>query len=166
MKSIILTVILSIMLINCTSDDNNDNQFVLDIGVEFNIKDRFGNDLLNNNTYNVDDMKLFYLINGDMEEVYNPSLDNPRNILLINEVTPFRIAIGTNASYNEFITEENGIKKGEHIAYLQLNENDTDTIKTEWVYKENAYFRNTKISYNGEDKTQEIDNNGYFVLTK
>lgn len=169
MKTIILILTISLMLVNCSSDDNNDNQFVLDNGIEFNIMDGFGNDMLNSNTYIIENMKLYYLVNGQiiLANEFDSQIGSHNGIMYINEITPTQLRVFSNSYYENFISEENGIKRGEHIAYLQLNENDTDTIKTEWEYKENSFFRNTKIWYNGEDKTQEItDNNGHFIITK
>lgn len=94
-------------------------------------------------------MKLFYLINNEIVEVFDSNMNLPRNIGLITESTPFQLVIATYVGEEGFTHEENGYKIGTTIAYLELNENDTDTIITEWASKE-YFFGNDKIWYNGE----------------
>jgi len=69
--------------------------------------------------------------------------------MLITETTPYRLRIFTPENINEFTSETDGIKYGTGIAYLKLTENDTDTIKTEWSYKEGKAFVINKVWYNG-----------------
>jgi len=160
------------MFTACTKDnDNNDNGYVLSVGVEFNLLDRQGNDLLNSNnenSYSAEDMKLFYLINGELvlAHKHQPDIGWHNGIMHISETTPYSLKVFTNSDFDNYTSEENGIKKGEHIAYLQLNETDTDTIKTQWE-SGNHYFVNRKVWYNGKEKSQEInENKGFFVMKK
>ncbi len=172
MKTIFLTLLISVMLISCTESKNDDNQFVIDVGVVFNILDNQGNDLLNpvtENSYLTENMELFYLINNEpiLVQEQNPDIGSHNGIMFINETSPYRLKIFTNIDFDTYISDINGVKKGEHIAYLQLNETDIDTIKTEWEYKKNHYFVNKKIWYNGVEKTQEIlENTGFFTIEK
>ena len=63
---------------------------------------------------------------------------------------------------DDFISEENGVLTGEHTAYLHLNVTDLDTIKTEWEYEENEYFKIKRLWYNGE----EFDPDHTFIIRK
>ena len=100
-------------------------------------------------------MKLYYLVNGEKIEVYDSNMAYPRNIGLITETTPYTLGITTYDGDEDLISEENGVKTGVSIAYLELNENVSDTIKTQWESKEGKYFVNRKVWYNGELKSVE-----------
>lgn len=127
----------------------------LDFAITCSYLNQNGEDLLNPSTQDFlsfDNMKLYYLIDGEMVEaqdsnsmVYNQSVLN-----LIKEVNPYVLMVFTyHQGTDGIISEEGGIKKGASTAYLILNEFDIDTIKTEWESGP-SYFINTYISYNGQ----------------
>lgn len=151
-KLVFLTI--SILIMSCSHEDNTEpNGFVKSVGVEFNILNQKGDDLLNPATSGylpLENMKLYYLINGKKIEVYDPNMAYPRNIGLIKETTPYRLGIGTYDGEDGLVNEENDIKTGIAIAYLELSEEITDTIKTEWESKVGKYFVNKRVWYNGE----------------
>jgi len=93
-------------------------------------------------------MKLYYDINGRTQEVYNPLMDSPRNISLITETSPHRLRVFTSSNRENITSDQDGIQKGESTAYLKLNDQITDTIRTEWEAGE-CYFVNRKLWYNG-----------------
>lgn len=135
------------------NDDVEKNGFVKSVGVEFNILNQDGDDMLNPATMDylpLENMKLYYLINGEKIEVYDSSMAYPRNIGLITETIPYRLGIATYDGEDGLISEVDGVKTGIAIAFLKLSEGITDTIKTEWESKEGKYFVNKKIWYNGE----------------
>ena len=147
MKKILF--ILIITFFGCSKNDKemNYNTFVLNNKVEVNILDKDGNDLLNSH-YSFEYMKLYYIIDNNKIEVLNEQLDNPRNLKLINNVNPYGLRIYTNDGLEEFIEEKDRVKYGESINLLELNGNETDTIKTEWISVKDKYFKVTKIWYN------------------
>ncbi|WP_242085481.1 hypothetical protein [Aestuariivivens sediminis] len=121
MKTLI-SIIALIALFNCSSDEGG--QFSLDVSFEFGIKDSEGNDLLNPenpNAFKESEIKLFYVINGNTEEVYDGNLDYPRHFLIYQYYDQYRIRVFLNHSETENIP----------VTYIQWNEMDTDTIKNE-----------------------------------
>lgn len=161
MKKLLIIAIATNLIIGCAKNDSPVNEYILNNAVEFNILNENGDDLLNKSTsgyFSVDKMKLFYLINGEKYEVYDENMALPRNIGLVTEVSPYRLGIATYSGEEGLTNEENGIKTGISIAYLELNEVVTDTIKTEWESKENKYFVVKKVWYNSElqESAEEI----------
>ncbi len=158
-----LFIIITLMIISCSNDDDNgsDQQFVLDNGFKIKVLNAQDEDLLNPETQGAldyNEMKLFYLIDGEKKEVFENTADQPRNLFLFNETMPYQLGVGTYDGIDNFSSKDNDIFSGEHTAYLQLSDTDTDTIKTSWESKKDLYFRIKKIWYNGKeyDKDQEI----------
>ncbi len=140
MKSIILTLLIMASILGCNSDD--EQQFNLDVGIEFSIKNSEGIDLLNPNnseSLNESEIKLFYLINGNVEEVFDPNMDSPRNFLIYKHESEYRIGISQNYSETEEFP----------ITYIQWNNQDTDTLKCEYA-RTNRSIRQQKIWLNDE----------------
>lgn len=151
LKTIVIPLITIVIAFSC-SKEKSIRGFVLETNVDFNVLNETGEDLLNPATpgyFPFEDMKLFYLINNERVEVFDPYMDLPSNIMLITETSPFRLRCFTYDGEEGFTHEENGVKIGTAIAFLEFNEYDTDTIITEWASKEN-YFVNKKVWYNGE----------------
>lgn len=152
MKNLIVLVIM-IIIMSCSKEKEEPSAFVLNVNVEFSVLNSKGDDLLNLETidyYPIDSMKLYYLINNEKVEVqdFDPQIGGG-GIFLITETNPHRISITTYAHGDEgLVNEEDGVKTGNSIAYLKLNNTDTDTIKTEWKAGDN-YFYNSKVWYNG-----------------
>jgi hypothetical protein len=154
MKKIIVLLAVFITM-SCTKEKNEPDSFVLNVNVEINFLNKAGNDLLNPLTssyLSLEGMQLYYLINDEIIEaqVYDPQIggDDNKGMMLITETTPYRLRIFTPENNDEFTSETDGIKYGTSITYLELTENDTDTIKTEWSYKEGKYFVIDKVWYN------------------
>ena len=155
MKTIMILTIVAALIVGCSDDDGEFiiHGFALISEVSFNILNEDGDDLLdsvNSGYYPVEEMKLYYLINGEKKEVYDANMYLPRNIGLSTEVTPYRLRVFTYDGRNCYISEEDGVRTGISIAYLELNKEETDTIKTEWESKEGWYFIVRKVWYNGE----------------
>lgn len=159
MKNLIRVVSLSLLIISCSSNDDEVNQSVIDVGIDFSLLNQEGEDMLNSETANYfSEMQLYYLINGEKIKVqdYNPQIGDHNGTMLITESSPYRLRCFTYCCGYEGITsDEDGIKRGVSIAYLELNKEVTDTIKTEWELKEGKYFVNRKVWYNGELKSVE-----------
>jgi len=149
---IIAIFLITIAIAYSCSKEPIDGPCIISVDVNFNILNQDGEDLLNPETpdyFPFEDMKLFYLINGEKVEVNDPNMDTPRNIMLITETSPYTLRCFTSDSDAGFTHEENGSKIGTSIAYLELNENDTDTVTTEWASKD-CSFSNDKVWYNDE----------------
>lgn len=150
MKQLIILLTIFIVM-SCDKETNEPDSFVLSANVDIIYLNKTGDDLLNHTTdeyFQIDSMKLFYIIEGEVIEVYDPNMASPRNIMLMTETTPNRLRIFTPDNINEFTSEKDGIKYGTAITLLKLTDIDTDTIKTGWSYKEGKYFVIDKVWYN------------------
>ncbi len=150
MKHTLLIAIIAILLSGCTKDECNECSYVVDVGLEFHIKNANGLDLLNSSTANYfifDSIKQFNDINGEIIEVYNPNLDFPRGLFLITETNPYSLRVFTTTDGLGINGDE--VRTGQTITYLKLNNSDTDTILTEWR-KTNKSTTISKAWYNGD----------------
>src|SRR5690606_15635014 len=88
MKTILNIVIFMslITITGCSSDDNSGgNAAVVDTAIELSLKNGQGEDLLNPENpsgINQSGIKLFYLVNGEVQEVYDANMQNPRNFMI------------------------------------------------------------------------------------
>lgn len=166
MKNLIL-ILVCFMTIQCSRDDESNDLYVNNINVDFEILNQEGNDLLNPGTegyFEENNLELYYLINDNLllAQDYDSQIGNENGIILISETSPYRLRIFTNPDTSNHISEENGIKYGQNITYLKFSEEDTDTIVTEWEYKEGYYFKNKRIWYNNVEHSEgEV-----FTITK
>ena len=138
----------SILIISCNSSDdhNNENSYYnLSTGIDFLVTNQNGDDLLNPNTlnaYSSENIKIFYLKDGVVEETYNPNFDFPRNFAIVSpedsgaETYFMRIFLNNSVSDNA-------------ITYIEWNETDTDTIRANFNNGDN-YSMVTKAWYNEE----------------
>ena len=146
MKNPIVLFLLGIIIISCNSDDENNNTpsyYNLETSVEFKVSSPAGVDLLNPNNANAyiaENIKIYYLRNGEIEEIYNPNMDAPRNFSIISPEDTgedfYGIAIGLNSSQLE-----------NAITYIEWSETDTDTIRANFQSGDNFTIL-TKAWYN------------------
>ncbi len=138
-----------------------ENQYYnLDASLEFSVFSLQREDLLNPenpNHLNTENLKLFYVINGENQEVYNPNMDNPKSFKIYEYENEYRIRIYLNHT-------ETADKP---ITYIQWNDSDTDTIEVSYQRTQNAILQNN-IWLNGEHVWERGSNtvDPYFVLTK
>ena len=160
MKAIITLLILTVF-ISCNKDDSNEKTTVFfDTSVEISAKNVNGEDLLNPNNpnaYKTENIKIYYLINGEKQEVNDNKMDYPRSFLVYQNGEDFRIRIFKNNSKIE----------GLPITYIKWNENETDTIQTEYDRTYSNEPRMQKVWFNGELKW-DIKNGeeGFFKILK
>lgn len=162
MKNLILLT-LFITLTSCNKSDEmqqqSQQQFNLDALLEFSIINSENQDLLNPNNPNhitQEDIKIFYLINGQSKEVYNPLMSNPRNFLIYKHESEYRIRISPNISETEEIP----------ITYIKWNNNDTDTIKVSYNRTPNA-IQQRKIWLNDIQIWDWTENKDpFFIISK
>ncbi|WP_321299679.1 hypothetical protein [Marinifilum fragile] len=148
----LFTIAIALLLFACSSDDE---QHVAHFGLsfDFSVLDSDGNDLLNpnnENSFKESDIKLYYLINGEKKEVYNPNMDSPRNFFIYQEGSDaYRIRIFLNDTESEEKT----------ITYILWNNIDSDTISAE-VYRNSKYnlTRMEKVWFNGQLIYELTDN--------
>lgn len=156
MKNIIftlITIICTFFFFGCSKDCCGD--VFVDLGISVISQDSL--DLLDPSeprAFDVDNIKVFYLIDGKVEEVFFGNLDNPKNFS-INQSDKF---------YEMNLTPND---KG-NTTYIQWNDLDTDTLVCE-IQKGNNNARLTSIQFNGELKYQySIGNeeNRFFTVIK
>ena len=159
MKKTILTLTIMTLLLGCSKNSDDENQFSLGAVIELGIRNSAGVDLLNPNnqeSFNESDIKLFYLINGNVEEVNNPTADLPRNFQIFEQNGSYRIGISLNYSESEELP----------ITYVQWNETDTDTLKCK-IRRTSSLVTAEKVWLNDELIWDESSNNEpYFEIIK
>jgi hypothetical protein len=138
MKPITLIIITAMAFFSCKKDKESLN---IDTGIEINVKDNIGNDLLNpifNNAFSESNIKIYYLIDGEKKEVYNPNYTYPRNFRISEKEGVYYMTLWPNT------TEKDEFP----ITYIKWNETDTDTIKCSFSRTENSVIC-IKVWYNG-----------------
>lgn len=152
MKKVVIT--LFVLLFTSCSEKESPTLMNVDIKVDIHFLNEQNEDLLSTNTpdhYNYDNIKLYYLVEGEvvLTSDYDPQLGNA--MMLITETNPYYLRCFTYANENDgIISDSNGVVTGISYTYLKLNNEDTDTIKTEWQSVNGKSFVNTKVWYNGE----------------
>jgi len=132
MKTILCIFIVALLFSSCQKEEPK-RYNVIDGDVGITLQDKAGNDLFNPanpGAYLQENIKIFYLTNGVKEEVYYANYDYPRNFRMDNEPEPdgkFWMTLFLNLAPNG-IHATNGELA---ITYVQWNEYDTDTFKTQ-----------------------------------
>lgn len=152
MNRMLTVIFLIAAFMSCSKDNVPQSGTYIGAVAEISFLNQNQEDLLDTLTpgsFAFDDMRLYYLKHDKKVEVYDPHMDAPRSLRLI-KATPNRLWIGFSTDTVEgVIGEKDGNKIGVSIAYLQLNDAVTDTIKTEWE-SHPGYFDITRVWYNGE----------------
>ncbi|MCU4165188.1 hypothetical protein [Carboxylicivirga caseinilyticus] len=162
MKKIIILIAI-ITLWSCSKSDDqtaSDDQFNLYSAIEFSLYNANHEDLLDNTTtnhYKESEIKLFYVIDRQTEEVYNTNSTYPRGIMIYKHENEYRIRIGLNHTETD----------DKPITYVQWNKSDIDTIEVSYKRTQYSIIQNN-IWLNGEHIWELGDNiiDPYFVLTK
>jgi hypothetical protein len=118
MKSLILSAI-SLFSLSCSNDNSNAENTNLEVEVSILLKDTNGENLLGTPNYIPTDFRIYNLVNGQTEEVYNPDMDYPRNFYINSDTTPIYMRVFLNHSSTEEYP----------ITYIKWNENDIDTLR-------------------------------------
>ena len=153
-----MTILILTMLLY-TSCKHEEDMVVISIALELSIIDEDGKDLLNPENPNAiveGDIKKSYLIDGEIEEVNNPLMDNPRGFRIFKHEHEYRIEFSLNDSESEEYP----------ITYMEWNENDMDTIKCEIEKKSNSTIC-TKVWFNDELKWESSNQTErFFTIIK
>jgi len=151
MNKLKILIFLTITLImGCSSnDDSPSNAFNLDNQIHLSFKNQNGQNLLDNSvegSYDIENMKLFYLIDNEPVEV---TIENGFELgsLALSYNNDKILQVFTNPSSSKVVEETTEYKVVENIAFLQLTQSETDTIK---VYSKagQGYFNVSKVWYN------------------
>ena len=153
MKTKTLIFIMSTLILGCSTDNVSTQQKInLNNEVDLVLKNSANEDLLNpitNGNFSFENIKLYFDVNGEKQEVYDKNLDFPRNLRLVEGSQGNVLVIYTNSLSNKLISELNGTKIVENITYLELSANSTDTIKT-YSQMNSGNFSITKVWYNNK----------------
>lgn len=137
MKPVTLILITTMVLFSCQKEKESHN---IDTGIEITVFDSIGNDLLNpsnQNSYKENIIKIYYLINGVVEEVYYSNYDNPRNFIIYEKDGIYQMRLFPNANEKDELP----------VTYIKWNDSDTDTIKCCFSRTESSVIC-TKVWYN------------------
>jgi hypothetical protein len=154
MKKIIFICLVAFTFCSCGSDEVS-NQFDFDVIIDINITNAKGEDLLdpkNTNSFDQSKIKIFYLIDGKLVEVYDGLKTHPRNFLVYEREGHYVLRVFLNHSGAEKYPETR----------IQWNENSTDIIKGEFTRTVNAVIKKT-IWFNDVAVT---DYEPYLKITK
>lgn len=143
------------------SDETNirDGDF-FDLGIELIVVNSKGEDLLNPenpNHFKEKDIKLYYVVDGQTKEVYNPDMAYPRNFKIVKATNEYRITIFLNDSPSQ-----------KNITYVQWNKEDTDTIEAAFR-RDIGYIVKDTVWLNGKQIYEFMANrndNYYYVFSK
>ena len=158
MKKLVI-IIAVFTLFGCNKSTEMTEQFNYDNGIEFSVFDANNEDLLDTataNHYDVAEIKLFYVINGKTEEVYNQNMDYPRNYKIYKHENEYRIRVFMNHTE----TSE------KPVTYIQWNNNDNDTIEVTYERTSNSVMK-SKIWLNEKQIwDRSLDQEEYYLLIK
>ncbi len=164
MKTITATLVFAILTLSSCSKSNDDEpqiQHSINRGVEISLKNINGEDLLDPNkpnSYNAENIKLYYLINGEKQEVFDQNMDYPRNFLIFKHESEYRIRIFQNDTETEI--------EPLPITFVEWNATDTDTLQAEF-YKADGLIQVIKTWFNGELKWDgENGQENFFTIIK
>jgi len=124
----ILVILAAFSLFGCNK--TTENSVVLDVGFEFSVFNAQNEDLLDpatNNFYDEKEIKLFYKVEGEVNEVYIAGMDHPRNFLVYKHENEYRIRVFMNHTE----TSERP------VTYIKWNDSDTDTIEASFERSRN-----------------------------
>ena len=121
MKKIIL-ILTVLFIFGCSNNENNNSNDAtnIDNSVAIFLKSSKGFNLINTSNYNSNNFKIYYKLNNEVVEIYNPSLDFPRNFYINNETNPISMKLFLNHSSLE----------ANPTTIIKWNNLKTDTIKT------------------------------------
>ncbi|MFD0933289.1 hypothetical protein ACFQ0R_11835 [Psychroflexus salinarum] len=145
----ILMILAFTALAACSQDDEDMNGFNLENQIYFSLKNSDGQNLLDTeteNSININDIQLYYLIDDEPVEV---TIENGYNMGSIELTSDKLLKVFTNPSSSNIIDETSEYEVVENIAYLKFSETDTDTIKTHSKSSQN-YFLLSEVWYNDE----------------
>jgi hypothetical protein len=138
MKTTFCILIIVLLLSSCKEKQDSMSGFI-DTNVEISVQDKAGNDLLNpsnQSAYLAQNIKIYYLIDGIKKEINQANLDFTKNFMIYEIDGKYQMRLFLNCSY-----------ESTSITYVQWNENDTDTFKTE-ILKNTNLVLITKLWYN------------------
>ncbi|HLO92222.1 MAG TPA: hypothetical protein VK172_13750 [Lentimicrobium sp.] len=147
------------LLISCSKESGKADN--LDICIDLKLESISGSDLLNpdtENSYNQEDIQLFYLLNGIEQYHFCGNCDHQKHYYFFERDNRFVMRISPS-----FVIQEDG---SDPVTYVQWNDSDRDTLKCH-IYRsdDGGNIVCTKVWYND---SLVYDNIGvrYFTIIK
>lgn len=150
---------ISILLIFTSCNKEEETKLVgafIGVGINVSIKNNLGEDLLdpnNPNAFNENDIKVYYLIDGEMIEVFDPLMDYPRNFKIFKNESDFRVRIFLDHSTDKTTT------------YIKWNDSEIDEIKAD-IYTTENHISYSKAWYNSDLVCEDARGGCYYEIIK
>lgn len=158
MKKLLIILVIAFFYACDSNEEERTYNYIMADGADFTVSDTKGVDLLdpkNANHIKESDVKIFYLVKGVKEEVYNGLLIHPRNFLIhkFENEEEYHITVFLNSRD----------KANKTTTYIQWNEKDCDTIEATFFKNKDLIFTkdiwyNKKLVF-----TSTVPNNTPFV---
>ncbi len=148
----LLVFFVFLTLITCNDDNNNNesmSQFNLQNQIFLSFKNSTGQNLFDastKNSFDINKIRLYYLIDNKPVEV---SVKNGYNMGNVELISNNKLKVFTNFDRSNIIKKTTEYNIIENITYLQLSETDTDTIKTHSKMNKGSFVV-SKVWYNGK----------------
>jgi hypothetical protein len=153
----ILIFLLAVLLLGCSKSDDTSatpaSGMNRDTYVYMTYRNANGADLLDSSTpghFKETDLRLYYVRDGIVDEVYDSNMDMPRNMRLESTEQGVALLVFTDEP-PQAKPVAGKIVTGGAITLLKLNNTTTDTITTAWERRP-GNFQVIKVWYNGELK--------------
>lgn len=152
-----LLLLLAFFLLGCSKSDDSPavpiGGMTRDTYVYMTYRNAAGADLLDSSTpgyFKETDLRLYYVRDGIVDEVYDSNMDMKRNMRLESTEQGVALLVFTDEP-PQAKPVAGKVVTGEAIALLKLNNTITDTITTAWERRPGS-FKVVKMWYNGELK--------------
>ena len=158
MKNLIIILVL-FSLFSCDKKEEVEEQAIIDVFIELSVYNSQNIDLLdtaNPGHLESSDIKLFYEINGNIIEVNDPNMENPRNFTIFKHTNEYRIGITMNH------TETSDRPR----TFIKWTEDDIDTIETIYERPNNSILKRTVLLNGIEIWNWTTNSEEYYKLIK
>lgn len=147
-----------VLLFSCRG--NNEDFFSVDTRIDIKVVDSIGNNLLNpnlSNSYREDEIKIYFLINGEKIYIWEPLMQFPNRFYIYNEFNSgdYRIRIFPNDTAHTDLP----------VTLIQWDTNDMDTIVCHFK-RTKGYINCDYLWYNEMYIDPKLTNNRYFTIVK
>lgn len=144
MKGVFFYFVSTLMVFSIFSCTKNTCCDTVPSNIKMLVYDSNENNLLSTTKDSIEfnNIKLYYLVNGEENEVYESHLDNPRRISIDSSTTEWILSVYPNTEADD-----------KTITYIEWNDSDRDTITCS--FNRDSEDRPTKLKdvwYNGKKK--------------
>lgn len=174
MKTIFICFLFIFLLIGCDSD-SVEGMIVVSRGVEIEVIDKDGNDLLDPLTESenaIDEIRIFYLRSGKYEEIHH--YENVRNTIAytskfeLEQIDPSLWDKNASLRYRIYLEGDYDKSKAETSLVIEWNKNTCDTMRYVWPRstKYSGYMQIVNQIYMNDKLLWTVDDKWYITLVK